>query len=438
MTRLRKQVDGLQGADCVVGGEVGEVSGEGGWVAADVEDVGDVGGDEGVEEFVVAAFAGWVDDGEIGVVAFGEPFWQPLLGFGGVEVGICEDIGASGLLGVVDGLADAVDADEALARRGDEAADGADATIEVKDGGVGREVGQQIFAALVEDLSLNGVDLEKGRWRKLVVARAEAFANGGFASEEGVGAAEHEARVGVDVVPDAHDLRPFRLEAVDKGLLAKFLRTRDKNDHHFAIGVAFADHDLGNAAAGAGGGDGVLEPGGEGVDLGAKEQAVGGRHELVAALFKKAEARPAAGVIGVKNALVAIAPGFVHAANLAHVDVELGNARHGVAHLGGFELGLEGSVGNLQSATAAASCLSAGRRDALGAWRKHGVEARLGDALLALAGGDEDGFAGKRAGYKNDLSVDAANAGAVMGKASDFTLNLHDDSSAIESQRNTQ
>lgn len=107
---LREEVDGLDGADGVVFAEGCEIAGEGGWIATDVENARNAHVHEGVEEFAVAAFSRRVDDGDVGAVSFLEPFWQPDLSFGGGEMCVGETVALRGLLGVGDGLADAVDA----------------------------------------------------------------------------------------------------------------------------------------------------------------------------------------------------------------------------------------------------------------------------------------------------------------------------------------
>ena len=63
-------------------------------------------------------------------------YWiLPDLSFGGGEMCVGETVALRGLLGVGDGLADAVDAVERLATAGDEAADGADAAVEIEHAG---------------------------------------------------------------------------------------------------------------------------------------------------------------------------------------------------------------------------------------------------------------------------------------------------------------
>lgn len=164
MAGLREKVDGLDGAWLVVFAEVSEVSGEGGWVAADIEDAGDLGAHEGIEEFLIAAFAWGIDDGEAGFAAFLQPFWQPDFGFGGGKVGVGEAVFFRGAFGVADGLANAVDAMEKLVFVGDEAADGADAAVKIEDGGVWLEGTEHVLACGIEDFCLGGVDLEKRCW----------------------------------------------------------------------------------------------------------------------------------------------------------------------------------------------------------------------------------------------------------------------------------
>ena len=175
MAGLWEEVHGLDSADVVVFVEFGEVTGEGGWVTADVENAWKLGAHEGVEELAVAAFAWGIDDGDVGAVTFAEPFWQPDFSFCGGEVGIGKAVCFGGFFGVVDGLADAVDAVEGLVFIGDEAADGANAAIEIKDGGISSQCAEHVFAGLIEHFGLGSVDLEERRRREVVVQAAETL-----------------------------------------------------------------------------------------------------------------------------------------------------------------------------------------------------------------------------------------------------------------------
>lgn len=422
MAGLRKEIDRLDVADVVVFAEFGEVAGEGGWVAADVEDARKLGADERVEELAVAAFARWVDDGDVGVVAFAEPFWQPDFRFGGGEMGVAEAVLLSGFLGVVDGLANAVDAVEGLLFVGNKAANGANAAIKIEKDGIRRKVAEHVFAGLIKDFRLRGVDLEEGGRREIVAQAAKAFRNGFAAVQVSIGTAQHEARVGVDVVPDAGDLRPLFGQAFDKTLLAEFLSSGDKDDHHFAAGMAFANHDFVNVGN-AGGGDGVFEPGGEAVDLLAEKQAVGGWHQIVAAFFVEAEASGAAGIVGMEDAFVAVAPRLSHGFDGQHLAIQLADALQGVFHLALFDLGLQCRIGYLQGTAAANRCQGARRSDTLRIGHKHLIQDAVNDAFMAVAKGGGNSFFRQSTGYKNDLSFcGAANAAAVVRKAGDMKL----------------
>lgn len=147
----------------VVFAEFGEVASEGGWVAADVEDAWKLGAHESVEELAVAAFARRIDDGDIGMVAFAEPFWQPDFGFCDGEMGVGKAVCFGGFFGIIDGLADAVDTVKGLMLVGDKAANGANAAIEIEDGGISSQCAEHVFAGLIEHFGLSGVDLEKRR-----------------------------------------------------------------------------------------------------------------------------------------------------------------------------------------------------------------------------------------------------------------------------------
>lgn len=138
-------------------------------------------------------------------------------------------------------------------------------------------------------------------------------------------AAKHEARIGVDIVPDAGDLRPVCGEIFHEPLLAKFLRAGHKNDHHLAGGVAFADHDLVDIRQ-TGGCDRIFKPGCKPIDLLAEKQTIGGGHEIMAVFFVKTELRLAACIICMENALVAIAERLGHGFDRQNFTIELADA----------------------------------------------------------------------------------------------------------------
>lgn len=113
-----------------------EVAGEGGWIAADVEDARNARVHEGVEEFAVAAFSRRVDDGNVGRgFLSGAILASQISALAVVKCASVKPLRCAACLGVGDSLADAVDAVERLAAAGDEAADGADAAVEVEHAG---------------------------------------------------------------------------------------------------------------------------------------------------------------------------------------------------------------------------------------------------------------------------------------------------------------
>ena len=425
MTGLWEEVDGLDGAEVVVSGEDAEVAGEGGGVAGDIEDLGDAGGDQGIEEFAVAAFAWGIDDGELGAVAFAEPFRQPGFGFGGGKVGIGEAVSLGGFPGIGDGLADAVDAVKGLVLLRDETADGADAAVEVENGCVRCEGPDHLTPGLVEHFGLGGVDLKERRRRKFISQITEGLGNGPGAGEQGISTTEHEPGIGVDIVPDADDLGPFFGKAPGEGALAEALGGGDKNDHELTGSVALADHDLVDIRD-AGGGDGILEPVRETADLLTEKEAVGGGHEVMAAFFIKAKAGGAAVVVGMKNAFVAIAPGPVHGLDRQDVGFELADAGEGVAYLLGLDLCLQGIAGRHEGAAAAYAAKRTRRGAAGGVGCNDSLKPGVNDAFFALAEADGDSLIRQGAGHKNDLSFGgAANAAAVMRKAGDGEFGMH-------------
>ena len=111
-----------------------QVSGEGGGVAGDVDDGGGFAGDEGVDEAVVEAFAGGIDDNEVrGRLVF-DLAGQPGFGFGGDKAGIANAQLPGVVTGIAGGVADGLNANKAFGVPGQVEANGADAAIEVKNG----------------------------------------------------------------------------------------------------------------------------------------------------------------------------------------------------------------------------------------------------------------------------------------------------------------
>ena len=72
---------------------------------------------------------------------------------------------------------------------------------------------EKINATIVE-FGGNVVSTDKGGRKKLAY-EIQNFRDGFFACQVGKGTTEHETRVGVDVVPNAYNLRPFCLQGFD-------------------------------------------------------------------------------------------------------------------------------------------------------------------------------------------------------------------------------
>ena len=63
-------------------GKVADIARHGGGVTGDIDNFLWHGGSDGVEQLIVAAFAGWVNDDKVGMMALAYPFGQPVFGFG--------------------------------------------------------------------------------------------------------------------------------------------------------------------------------------------------------------------------------------------------------------------------------------------------------------------------------------------------------------------
>lgn len=147
-----------------------QVSGQGGGVAADVDDA--PGGDlqHGLDAFFVAALAGRIDADDVDLRVFALFFQflhivgQDFLCLADVEAGVCDSVAVRILFSVLDGLGDDLDTTDLFCVAGHEEADGADAAVEVPYGLIAGQAGAGQSQA-VEFLGLAWVDLVEGEGR---------------------------------------------------------------------------------------------------------------------------------------------------------------------------------------------------------------------------------------------------------------------------------
>ena len=158
----REHVDGLDFLGFVAELlEDGEVAGEAGGVAGDVDDAVGLHVGEGLEDGLGAAGARWVDDDDIGAHAL---LVETRHDFGRVaddKFGVADVVVARVLLRIEDGGLDDLDAVDLAGFLREEQRDRAGAAVGVDDGLLALEI-REFQRLVVEDFGLLRVDLEEG------------------------------------------------------------------------------------------------------------------------------------------------------------------------------------------------------------------------------------------------------------------------------------
>ena len=243
MRSHREHVDGLDFLGFVAELlEDGEVAGETGWVAGDVDDAVGLHVGEGLEDGLGAAGARRVDDDDIGAHALLVEARHDLGRIADDEFGIADVVVTRVLLRIEDGRFDDLDAVDLAGFLREEQRDRAGAAVGVDDGLLTLEV-RELQRLVVEDLSLLRVDLEEGARRDVEGQAADAVEDGRLAPEQ-VRLAAHDDVVAVrlDVLVDADDVRQALAQGLDEFLLAwQLLRGRDDDDHELALLADAAD-----------------------------------------------------------------------------------------------------------------------------------------------------------------------------------------------------
>lgn len=162
MRSHREHVDGLDFLGFVAELlEDGEVAGETGWVAGDVDDAVGLHVGEGLEDGLGAAGARRIDDNDIGAHALLVEARHDLGRIADDKFGVADVVVTSILLGVEDGRLDDLDAVDLAGFLRKEQRDRAGAAVGVDDGLLALEV-REFQRLVVEDFGLLRVDLEEG------------------------------------------------------------------------------------------------------------------------------------------------------------------------------------------------------------------------------------------------------------------------------------
>ena len=428
----REHVDGLDFLGFVAELlEDGEVAGEAGGVAGDVDDAVGLHVGEGLEDGLGAAGARRVDDDDIGAHALLVEARHDLGRIADDEFGVADVIVARVLLRIEDGGLDDLDAVDLAGFLREEQRDRAGAAVGVDDGLLALEV-RELQRLVVEDFGLLRVDLEEGARRDVEGQAADAVENGRLAPEQ-VRLAAHDDVVAVrlDVLVDADDVRQALAQSPDEFLLTRqLLRGRDDDDHELAL-LADAADDVAQYARVA-----VLIVDGDaqlcddiahGIDdlvvALFLDVAVARVDDLVRALREAADDGLALAAANRELHLVAVVPRALSAERRLDEEVLLAaDARDGVDDLLALSLELGHVIEVLELAAAALLVDGADGRDAVATRTQDLDEMASRVRLLDLVHGDLDGLARQRARHKYRKFFVAPYAFAARAERADLDL----------------
>lgn len=432
MRSHREHVDGLDFLSFVAELlEDGEVAGEAGWIAGDVDDAVGLHVGKGLEDGLGAAGARRVDDDDIGAHALLVEARHDLGRIADDEFGVADVVVARVLLRIEDGGLDDLDAVDLAGFLREEQRDRAGATVGVDDGLLALEV-RELQRLVVEGFGLLRVDLEEGARRDMEGQAADAVEDGRLAPEQ-VRLAAHDDIVAVrlDVLVDADDVRQALAQGLDEFLLARqLLRGRDDDDHELAL-LADAADDMAQDAGMA-----VLIVDGDAQlrddiahcidDLVVAlflDVAVARVDDLVRALREAADDGLALAAANRELHLVAVIPRALRAERRLDKEVLLtADARDGIDDLLALGLELGHVVEVLELAAAALLVDRADRHDAVAARAQDLDEMASGVRLLDLVHGGLDGLARQRARHKYRKFFVAPYALAARAERADLDL----------------
>ena len=159
---VREHVHGLDFHDTVFLVEHGNVTRLGGGVAAHIDQALGLGVEDDLDDVLVHACAGRVDNHDLGTAMLSdEAVGEHILHVPGIEQRVLDAVDAGIQLGVLDSLGDILDADDLTCLAGNEVGDGARAGVEVIDEFIARE-GSHAACHLIEFVGLTGIGLVEG------------------------------------------------------------------------------------------------------------------------------------------------------------------------------------------------------------------------------------------------------------------------------------
>ena len=407
----RKHIDGLDFL-CLVAErfEDGEVTGEAGGVAGDVDDAVGVHVGEGLEDSLGAAGARRVDDDDIGAHALFVEARHDFCRIADDEFGVADVVVARVLLGVEDGRLDDLDAVDFAGLLSERQRDCAGAAVGIDDSLLALEV-REFQGLVVEDFRLLRIDLEEGARRDVEGQAADAVEYGRLAPEQ-FRLASHDDVVAVclDVLVDADDMRQALAQGLDELFLARqLLRGRNDDDHEIALLADAADdmaQDAGVAVFVVDGNAQFCDDIAHGVDdlvvAFLLDAAVARVDDIMAALREASDDGPALDAANRELHLVAVVPRALGTDGRLDEEVFLAaDARDGVDDL--LTLGLELShvVEVLELAAAALLVDWTGRRAAVTARTQNLEKVTLGIRFLDFVNGGLNGLTRQGSRHKD-------------------------------------
>ena len=411
--------------------EDGDVAGEAGGVAGDVDDAVWFHAGKGFQHRRRAAGSWRVYDYDISSYPLFIKSWHDLSRIADDEFSVAHVVVPGVFLGIEDGRFYDFDADDASGLLGQEQGYGPRAAVSVDDRFLTGQIGK-FQGLVVEHLCLGRIDLEEGARRDVEVQATDAILNGGTAPEE-FRIAPHDdiVMIGLDILMDADDLRQFRTQHLDKFFFPRdSLRGRYDDDHNVAL-FAYAANDVAQDTRML-----VLIVNGDiefrddfahGIDHFVVaiflDMAIGGIDDFMTALGKAANDGLALLTANRELHLVAVIPRRCRTDGRLNEKIRLlADTRNGIDDLLAFGLELGHIVKVLQLAAAAFVVDSADGLHAVGTLGEDFLHMALGISLFDFVDDRHDLLPRQGVGYKDRKVLITAHALTAGTQRPDFNL----------------
>ena len=224
--------------------EEGDVAGEAGGVAGDVDDAVWFHVGKGLQHGWRAAGARRVYDYDVSPYALFVKSWHDLRRIADDEFGIAHVVVPGIFLRIEDGRFDDFDTDDASGLLGEEQGYCTRTAVGIDDRFLTGQIGK-FESLVVKHLGLRRIDLEERARRYMEVQAADAVLNGRTAPEKlRIAAHDDVVMIGLDVLMDTYDLRHFGAQHLDEFFFPRhILHSRYDDDHDVAI-FAHAANDM--------------------------------------------------------------------------------------------------------------------------------------------------------------------------------------------------